>query len=121
MAVKGSRTSAGSSFVVGHESVVKSGQDVNYSGLVTLVGAAGVPHQLRVRVRANSYVNQSWGRVERWDGATWQEVWSLEGERLRVEQKLYVRPAAPTVRDFAADVAVLLQRAAEVLAPAVRS
>jgi hypothetical protein len=122
MAARSRSSATPSSFVIGHESVVKSGQEVNYAGLVTFVGAGGVSHQLRVRVRADSYVAQSWGRVERWDGAAWQEVWYVPGEALNVPQKLAYRTARPVAQDFAADVAALLQRAADVLAPpAVRS
>lgn len=112
----------GASVVVEHESVVKSGQEVRYAALVTLSPAAShEAHRLRVLVRADSYRAQSWSRVERWDGQAWQEVWSVPGEALLVEEKIAYRAAPATVADFAADAAAVLARAAQVLAPAVRS
>ena len=95
---------------VGTASVVKGGQDVKFTALYELG-----EHTFRVVVRSDSYVDQSFGKIERWDGTKWREVWSLAGRSLKVENKLAYRQAPPTVQDFLPDVNTLLQRAKEVV------
>jgi hypothetical protein len=102
-----------------HVSVVKAGQEVNYVELVQLPSHLDRPHRLRIRIRADSYVAQSWAKVERWDGGQWQEVYTIEGASMHTARAngvgLAYRQGKPTAADFAADRAELLARALDVL------
>jgi len=39
-------------------------------------------HRFRMKFRFNAYVDQSYGRIERWDGGQWRDVHSIPGECL---------------------------------------
>jgi hypothetical protein len=69
---------------------------------------------VRITVRLGGYASQSWGVVERWDGAEWREVVTVKGEALLVDPNAgYKRQALLPL--FAADRARLVQLATEVL------
>jgi hypothetical protein len=104
-------------------------QSVVYTELLRLVLEAQAPHRLRITIRANAYVDQSHGEIERWDGDRWQQVFYLNGGEMQTPVKgMYVADVyrspirAPyferSVRGllaFEADREYLITRAIEVL------
>lgn len=90
--------------------ITKGQQDVTYQELIIDGG-----ERLRIRIRSDSYKFQSFGRVERWDGAKWQEVWSIPPLTLAVPEGLAYFNRPITAADFAADRRTLLDHAAVVL------
>jgi hypothetical protein len=91
--------------------VWKGGQDIHYSGLLQFGD-----HKLRIEARFDSYREQSFGKIERWSGSKWEQVYYLPGAALVgfIDKAAY-RQQAPTAADFQADVTFLIARAEEVL------
>jgi len=89
----------------------KSSQAIKYVGLFQ----AG-DHKLRINAEYDSYKGQSWAAIERWNGSEWKEIYTLRGGSLKGWQEgIAYKPGAAQELTFAADVAFLLDRAAEVL------
>ncbi len=91
--------------------VWKGGQDIHYSGLLQLG-----EHKLKIEARFDSYRDQSFAKVERWNGSEWKAVYFMPGAALVgfIDKAAY-RPQAPAASDFQADVTFLIARAEEVL------
>lgn len=92
------------------------------------LGSGNAEHTIRIRIRSNAYVAQSYGIVERWDGAQWRQVAQRDGVELasKPQQYLgngthtgvvsYVAPLTNEGRDaFFADRDTLVAAAREVL------
>lgn len=93
-----------------HVAIAKGSQDLKYTEIVRFG-----EHRLRIEMRADSYVAQSWAKVERWNGSEWAELYTIEGALMQTTHKLYYLPGQRTAKDFAADRAELMARAAEIL------
>lgn len=107
---------------VGTPRVEREDQSVNYIEIADAGGTAfesgHVLHRLRITIHSNAYTNQSWAKVERWDGTQWHEVVAMSGASLIVgcHQKLYLlRTADLRTSLFAADRERLLVLAGDVL------
>lgn len=74
--------------------------------------------QLRTTIRRNAYDEQSWSKVERWDGSRWQEVVSIPIEFLSCKSLSYVVNGI-TKKEFAADAKFLQEEALKVVGLAV--
>jgi hypothetical protein len=76
-----------------------------------------VVHKLRVHVSSDSYPQQSFGRIERWDGARWNSVAEIAGDALKVPCGIgYERLTEEELTDaFLADAMHLHALAIEVL------
>jgi len=99
----------------GDVQMFKGQQDICYKALLRMT-LGGTAHSLRVEIRYDSYQDQSWGKIERWNGSEWKEVFTLSGRQLRGYDKgLCYRRQAPSLADFALDLATLEARAEEVL------
>jgi hypothetical protein len=86
-----------------------SGQDVDYTEHTTIG-----PHVMRVRIHVDTYVQQAWARIEKWDGDQWHEVASMRGASLMTKLDLgYAKTRTST--DFKADRNTLISLAEEVL------
>lgn len=85
------------------------GQAVRYETLWKVAD-----HKLRVTVYSDSYVDQSYARIERWDGARWQEVADLASHERKTETKLYYNQSVSAAL-FTADEKELLRRALLIL------
>ena len=95
-----------------------SGQHVDYTEHYVLPreGFAKEPHVLRVHVHVDSYADQAYGTVERWDSAQWREVVRVRGVSLLTDLKIGYGPAARrTPGAFLGDRDRLLALAKEVL------
>ena len=84
-------------------------QTVVYQELVQLLGS-----KLRVRIGSNAYRFQSFARVDRWDGAKWQEVWHIEPESMATRDGLYVARDV-TAAEFERDRNTLLSYAERIV------
>jgi hypothetical protein len=91
--------------------VWKGGQDIHYSGLLQMA-----EHKLRIEARFDSYRDQSFAKIERWNGSEWKPVYFMPGAALVgfIDKAAY-RQQAPAASDFQADVNFLIARAEEVL------
>jgi len=69
---------------------------------------------LRTTIRRNAYDDQSWSKVERWDGDKWQEVVTIPIEFLSCKTLSYVVRGI-TKKEFAADAKLLLDEAVKVI------
>lgn len=69
---------------------------------------------LRISICRNAYDFQSWGKVERWDGAKWQQVVYKAIEFLRCSALSYAKPGA-TEADFSDDALDLEGEACAIL------
>ena len=105
---------------IGTPRVERTGQAVEFiEHVLTAYPTSGT--RLRVLIHSDAYQVQSWGKVERWDGAAWCEVARMSGESLTVGKanKLYVmRDCAAEL--FTADRLRLVQLAGEVLGEVTR-
>jgi hypothetical protein len=45
-------------------------------------------HKLRITIHADGYPEQSYARVERWDGNAWRWIWELPGGLMKTERPL---------------------------------
>jgi hypothetical protein len=45
-------------------------------------------HRLRITIHVDGYPEQSYARIERWDGNTWRWVWELPGGLLKTKQPI---------------------------------
>jgi len=57
-------------------------QSWNYEELLEIVFPTGSA-KLRLTIRSNAYVDQSYGTLERWDGSRWQQVVHRAGVELQ--------------------------------------
>ena len=91
--------------------VWKGGQDIHYSGLLQMA-----EHKLRIEARFDSYQEQSFAKIERWNGSEWKQLYYMPGRALVgfIDKAAY-RRQEPAVSDFQADVNFLIARAEEVL------
>ncbi len=83
----------------------------------TTVGHGGQA-KLRIRLHFDTYVFQSWGKVERWNGSEWREVVAMDGHELRGNREIGHRYEATDAqrRDaFLADRDELIALTKEVL------
>lgn len=64
-------------------------QDVNYTEHL-----AFGDHTLRIYLRNNAYQDQSYGKVERWNGEEWKDVVYVPGRSLLMRCGLYVAEAS---------------------------
>lgn len=69
--------------------------------------------KFRVRIVLGGYKNQSFATLERWDGNEWKQVVYTRGEALHIDCNAGYRKLS--FSDFAADRAVLVSLANEVL------
>ena len=70
--------------------------------------------RLRYEIRYNAYRDQSYGRVEVWDGLAWSKVHTLAGASLvGWDQGMYVRQVSPGA--FNTDLEELERVAREIL------
>lgn len=90
--------------------ISKGSQDVVFQELVQ-VGA----DRLRIVIRSDSYRDQCFARVGRWDGAKWQEVWHLGPSEMNTADGLKYVARGVGLVDFAADRTALLDAAFKVL------
>ena len=71
--------------------IVKSGQSVYFTYIVEYDNAYGGRHKLRFMIKSDAYIDQSYGRVDRWsEQFGWQGVASLRGTELECGSGLYV-------------------------------
>lgn len=89
--------------------LTKGGQSVTYRELCTTAGG----DKLRIDIKSDAYRSQSHARIERWDGAQWQTVWSIAPDAMATREGLYVRQFADA--DFVTDRCALLNHAAVIL------
>lgn len=92
----------------------KLGQSVDFTEI--LVGFNGA--RIRIRIRSDSYVDQSHAIAEFWDGMRWNEVCRIAPAKMATERKLAYRPPGTSHGDpapFAADRNELLRIACEVI------
>ena len=93
------------------------GQNVDYTEHVILTAGSGA-HTLRVIIHSDSYTDQAYGRIERFDGARWNEVAQMKGVSLKVDRHIGYKSdvtEAVKIAAFQADRNALLALAAEVL------
>lgn len=67
------------------------GQFVRY--VEHLAGAKTSKDRFRITISLGGSRDQSWGRIERWDGAEWREVASIGGPALATDPKAGYGPA----------------------------
>jgi hypothetical protein len=91
------------------------GQTVNFVESLWYQDSTDAVHVLRVKIHNDSYRDQSWGKVERWDGTQWHEVASINGAEFSMELGIGYKPRTITAADFWQDRDHLLQLAQEVL------
>ena len=58
-----------------HTDITKLRDDVHFTQLLVVQD-----QRLRVDIRSNAYKEQSYSRVDYWNGTKWTEVWTLAGE-----------------------------------------
>jgi hypothetical protein len=93
------------------------GQTMDYTEHVTMRTEDG-RHKLRVLIHLDTYTEQAWARIERWDGTKWHAIASMRGSSLKTPLNLgYVRDLQPAekVTKFKTDRDTLLKLAEEVL------
>lgn len=96
--------------------ISKRGQDVLFVELLELAGAQSArEHRLRVKIESDSYRDQCWARIERWNGETWHEIWSIDSGAMKTERGLAYASVPASAGDFKDDRDLLVQRAIEVL------
>ena len=80
--------------MVNHETVSNTirpnGQDMMYRELIK-----SGHHRIRITIRSNSYKEQCYAGIERWDGNQWQQVWWLDGGECATKAGLYVHRDRP--------------------------
>ena len=69
--------------------IVKGGQDVTFTYIVEYTSPR-TTHMLRFTIKSDAYIDQSYGRVDRWNGEEWRNVASLRGTELECGSGLYV-------------------------------
>jgi hypothetical protein len=75
--------------------------------------------RLRTTIRHNAYAEQSYAKIERWDGAGWQTVHRIPGSQIKITA-CYTQRTIDAEKHFAADAAELLRVAAAVIGPAAK-
>jgi hypothetical protein len=89
---------------------------VRFDELLMLVTAGGHEHTCRIQIVSNSYDFQGSAVLQRWDGDSWQEVWSLPALAMDTASGLsYVRDGVGKREYFAGDRATLISYAQGVL------
>jgi len=96
--------------------VSTQGQQVNCTQLWRVHTAKGVTHKVRLKLRSDSYVDQSYAYAQVWDGKQWQELYALQPANMLTPTKLAYGPKRATVADFDADISRLLSLSRTVLA-----
>jgi len=95
-----------------------SGQCTDYRGLCTYVDKHGVEHKLRILIHTDTYLQQAYAKVERWDGTKWNNVVFMDGEELTTPKEIGYRKSQMTRPDYesaySTDIHVLLKLATEV-------
>lgn len=69
--------------------ICRASQDVDYVEVLTL-SCSLQDHKLRITIRSNAYANQSYAKVERWNGDEWKYLHSLGGGNMKTPTALYV-------------------------------
>ena len=89
--------------------LTKGGQSV----LLTQLFQMGA-HKLRVRIKSDSYREQCYCVIERWDSAEWREVYRVDAHGMKTPDKL-VYDSGDIMPKFFDDVAQLIHAARLVL------
>lgn len=92
-----------------YEKIWKGSQSLNYE----TVFREG-EHVLKISVKHDAYVAQSYARISRHDGAHWHELVSIPGEAIRSVTS-YAKRGQPCKSDFGSEPALLLERARQIL------
>lgn len=73
--------------------------------------------KLRLSIRSDSYRDQCYARIERWDGTKWQGVFSITPAAMRTDKGLVYLPNRGGVakRHFEADITTLIDTAKHIL------
>ena len=85
-----------------HSEITRNSQNIVYTSLVQ-IGRG----RYKVRIVSNAYEDQSYAKIERWDGERWNLVHCIDGlDGLKTQAGLYVR-GNPSIggytKDFEAD------------------
>lgn len=91
-------------------SISVNGQSVDYRELLDRDGA-----RLRITIRSDSYRNQCFARISRWNGEEWKMVDTVPPADMKTEDSLAYRSAPPTKFAFSNDRKRLLALAALIL------
>jgi hypothetical protein len=95
----------------GSVEVSRGQQSIDYVGLFS-----APKHKLRLRVKYDSYRDQSLAVAERWSGSKWEQVCSIMPPKLAGwRQGIAYERGADRAESFKSDVTTLLERAKEVL------
>lgn len=93
-----------------HTDVTKLRDDVHFTQLLVVKD-----QRLRVEIRSNAYKEQSYSRVEFWNGSKWTEVWTLVGNNQTTMHGLVYKQNWDDVAQFMMDRNKLFVLACEVL------
>lgn len=95
------------------------GQTADYIEHIDLVDQGVIERHMRISVHTDSYPSQAHASIESWDGQRWNQIVWMPGYELKTDMKLGYRlkdlPPSQRGKEFAADRAVLLARAMEVV------
>ena len=81
-------------------------------------------NKLRIVIRSNSYRQNMYARIERFDGTKWHTLYSIAGDAMKTRDKLYYQVKQPAqgsdaspvnIGDFAEDYGALRNRAEQIL------
>jgi hypothetical protein len=95
----------------------------NTDVMVTELAQQG-EHKLRIVMRSNSYKQNMWARIERFDGTKWHTLYSIAGDAMKTREGLYYHVKQPAqgsdaspvnIADFAEDYSALRNRAELIL------
>jgi hypothetical protein len=71
-------------------------QSLDYTEIVELVvktrSESCRAHKLRVQIKSDSYANQSYARIEKYDGTLWQALHSIPWSVMGTQSKLCYMP-----------------------------
>lgn len=98
--------------------IAKRQQDVTYVELLQFEQAhRSAVQKIRIQLRSDSYRDQCHAWLERWDGAQWQEVVSLDAYAMETPEGLIYKRLGDSalLASFGADRDTLLAMAREVL------
>lgn len=96
--------------------ISKNSQHSDLTELLLRPSAGGEPpDRIRLRIHTDSYKDQGWARVERWNGLAWSEVWSLNPHLMQTDAKLGYKRGDITLADYEADRSALLNHVIDVL------
>ncbi len=96
----------------------------NSDVILTELGQQG-DNKLRIVIRSNSYKQNMFARIERFDGVQWQTLYAMAGESMKTKEGLYYKVRMPcadnnnpvpiNIADFVDDYAMLRNRAEQIL------